>query len=367
MAVPFTDLQLINVWDMQGVIDEVNEVILGINERRAGSATTIADVDSGANIQSLAFWQNLQDIVIGLVTSGSSTTGFVRVPDYTFPREFVVTYQSSNISDFFADAGFTAKRLRRAIAYDPAVNDWTDAADAMWLDAAEANPNNRAQKGDILGPWLIEDLQKCLSVLTRYAISATAGSLADERSASGIGSNFATVAGAVAAARDNWENNESSGDAGIHGGFSSVFTTFENLNGTYSALASKGRDRRVAQVQLGPTPSGIRKGIATNGCEVDGLLKVAATGFSDDEKIFDAQGTDVVENQFVNLFSESILVADTGEYFISDYALYNTSAAPPNAPGAPADPDTPKALGFGQGQVSLPHTFLVFYDFCTNE
>jgi hypothetical protein len=82
----------------------------------------------------------------------------------------------ANDSQFFVDAGITpvggpSYGFRRATAWNPSSDDWTDIADPMFSYGF-------IQAGDILGPWIIVDLQNALSILkhklriTAYSFTA---------------------------------------------------------------------------------------------------------------------------------------------------------------------------------------------------
>ena len=54
-------------------------------------------------------------------------------------------------------SGVSAWDWRAAVAWDPAVDDWTDPSDPMF-----ASPR-RIQAGDIIGPWIIVDIQEAIT------------------------------------------------------------------------------------------------------------------------------------------------------------------------------------------------------------
>jgi hypothetical protein len=71
------------------------------------------------------------------------------------------------LSAFWAVAGLPSG-FRRATAFDPEADDWTDYSDPMFsYGPPEAN--------DIMGPWLWADMQAALSALKWTVVSNTAG------------------------------------------------------------------------------------------------------------------------------------------------------------------------------------------------
>jgi hypothetical protein len=69
--------------------------------------------------------------------------------------------------------------FRRATAWDPAVNDWTDYNDPMYS-------YGHAQQGDIFGPWIYVDLQNALKALLWTRLS-TGREDSQARGGAGIG------------------------------------------------------------------------------------------------------------------------------------------------------------------------------------
>ncbi len=75
------------------------------------------------------------------------------------------------INDFFAAAGLSSNGWRRAYSYDPATNDWRDVADPMY----SYTTTSVLDTGEILGPWIIDDLQMALDHM-RYRVDLDAWS-----------------------------------------------------------------------------------------------------------------------------------------------------------------------------------------------
>ena len=77
-----------------------------------------------------------------------------------------VTFSESSATGFRSAAGLHASGFRRATEWDPDNDDWTDKSDAMYSYGYPAyTPLASVGKGDICGPWLIEDIQDALTAL----------------------------------------------------------------------------------------------------------------------------------------------------------------------------------------------------------
>jgi len=72
----------------------------------------------------------------------------------------------TNMLDFFVDAGLSSNGWRVAYEYNTASNDWTDLDDPMYVHSASENTD--LFNGEILGPWIIDDLQKALGSMNYY-------------------------------------------------------------------------------------------------------------------------------------------------------------------------------------------------------
>lgn len=111
-------------------------------------------------------WYEWQRYIAGNLASLFIPT----MDDYT--GQTVANYAADD-SQFFEDAGISPVGaspygFRRATAWDPATSDWTNIADPMFS-------YGYAQPGDILGPWIMVDLQNALSALKHTLQSVTLG------------------------------------------------------------------------------------------------------------------------------------------------------------------------------------------------
>jgi len=71
------------------------------------------------------------------------------------------TYTSADWTIFLEDAGMSTQGFRRATTFDRDTDDWADVDSDMW--SRPENGYGLAQAGDIIGPWIFDDLQKAFS------------------------------------------------------------------------------------------------------------------------------------------------------------------------------------------------------------
>ncbi len=192
MSAYFTNVR--NGWLMQDY-RIINEIIESINARLPyESEDAIAPVEEGDNLQ--RYWSN--EDVFNWRRMQSMIYDMVHVPNfqlYAWPRfvaiEGVPNYEHLDFSplDTLIHGRITVTtglpddsprdlwnlaelpmRFRRAVEYDPDVNEWTDTNDPMFIPFTTtgtlATGAGFVHKGDIIGPWLIEDMQKALDVIT---------------------------------------------------------------------------------------------------------------------------------------------------------------------------------------------------------
>jgi hypothetical protein len=174
--------------------DLVNEIVRGIRERRAPTISAAdglpANVAPGDVAQSAATWAGWQDTIEDLCA-----TIYL---DHTVDLE-------TNMTGFTAMTLARAQELsgltygfRRATAWDPAVNDWTDYNDPMYS-------YGHAQQGDIFGPWILFDLQALLKVLKWTIHGAPIGAwITDAAGFSAQSSELSTCTDAVTDLATQW-------------------------------------------------------------------------------------------------------------------------------------------------------------------
>jgi hypothetical protein len=135
----------------------LNEIVEGVAERCHACNdyfTPPSSVVAGTDVHAAAFWSNLQTLCSNMVS-------------YNFVDPTVgpggYSEGAPPISPMgglaYTLSGMSASGWRRATSYDPLVNDWTDVDDPMF-------EYGFMSEGDIIGPWILDDLQRILKVMT---------------------------------------------------------------------------------------------------------------------------------------------------------------------------------------------------------
>ena len=196
MSTAFTTITTTKPATRMFKVATLNEICGGVNERYYavyGGTLNRTPIVNGTALQSWRFWgggsvedgYGLQGKIENLVLNGfyydpvATYSGQATIPPYT-------------LSGFRIAAGIPSG-FRRATT-KPA--DWTDYADPAFSYGTMI-------KGDIIGPWILVDLQRALSAMIRTKITITASSL----SGHGRGSEWAwegTAADALAAAKTDY-------------------------------------------------------------------------------------------------------------------------------------------------------------------
>lgn len=142
MSTPFTDPYS----ETATFHDLVGELALAFYQRRhalLGPDDWIGSLQDNRDIQIWSYWAGLQTMLLNM----TGRPNWVKYKSYsTWPPP---VYASEE--EIYAAAGLPSTGFRRATAWD-GVND------PAWQ-------YGKMQAGDIIGPWIIEDLQKYLSVL----------------------------------------------------------------------------------------------------------------------------------------------------------------------------------------------------------
>ena len=135
----------------------LNEFVNAIKERQDAPddftpAKTVSLVSAGDDVQSVSFWQSLQEAVEELVAEfvdkGEASGG-------DFDNYASATIPLYSLANWRGDIGLTGAGFRRATSLP---TDWTDHSDAAYS-------HGLIQAGDIIGPWLLKDLQDGLNLL----------------------------------------------------------------------------------------------------------------------------------------------------------------------------------------------------------
>ena len=148
MAVAFTSLAS---WEHAQDTDAAQEIILAYSERRqcVGDAA-IDDLEPGDAKQDTTFWRGVQDWIETNCVKWVDDANFSTSTEYDSPSDIAYT-----LATFRTEAGFQTDGFRRATEWP---TDWTNAADAAYSFG-------KITAGDIVGPWIFEDLQKAFDAM----------------------------------------------------------------------------------------------------------------------------------------------------------------------------------------------------------
>jgi hypothetical protein len=138
--------------------DFLNELDISLNERMkvvGGPTNTLAQ--AGDNAGSVAYWRKFQERMVQYCTSYCATNDLTGI-HWTNSLNYTLT-------SWVERAGLRTNGFifRRATSWNVSVNDWTDKYDPMFLTN---NAYGYVTNGDIIGPWLFDDIQKGLTALS---------------------------------------------------------------------------------------------------------------------------------------------------------------------------------------------------------
>lgn len=152
----------------------MNELVTGVNERVAGlyGGVVIAPIITGQDIQGKTLWRNMQNYIESLVTSGNPLSNYL---DDLVTISGSAALVAMTKTQMFTRAGLTSTGWRRAISWDPATDNWSDYSDPMYF------AHGQMETGDIIGPWIFQDLQNCMTALKWTASSWNSGSFPSAR------------------------------------------------------------------------------------------------------------------------------------------------------------------------------------------
>jgi hypothetical protein len=220
-------------------VDFINELLTSMRERQeliSQSQAALASV--GTDISSAAFWAILQNWVLSnydeFIDEG------VTIDENTTASFASFNYQS--LADFYSEAGINANGFRKATVWVPGTVDGTWENDVTFTYGV-------IEVGDIIGPWLFDDLIKAFRALLKRGRACTW-----EWQLSGTDNNifgeYLYSGGTYAQAYGNrWfgGNSEISAYAPrfYTGGFES-YDEFEVLSGGYAATNSVENNAKVA-------------------------------------------------------------------------------------------------------------------------
>ena len=194
----------------------INECIKGINERILicyGSAGYIPEVIEGTDIQNVYFWRGLQDTIVNLMTLFyPADVDYTGRSDFDPILEQPIPPPSYTVRELF-EAANLPNGFRRSTTWDAYGGaDWTNPSDAMFIQTVTWDTNlNEISEGDIIGPWLLTDLQWLLAKMTRTKLSQVFPNYYPCDGAGWeqvIASRDIHDCGSWAAAEENWWDNE---------------------------------------------------------------------------------------------------------------------------------------------------------------
>lgn len=204
----------------------INEILYSMYVRGL-FGTANPTITTGENVQLLSRWLDIQqridnistaDTIKYLVPTGFATpganSGFTRT-------EFVDEYAMSS-ADIYTLAGITGG-FRRATSWP---TDWTNLNDAAFS-------HGLMQRGDIIGPWIIEDLRLCLDKILRIMKFGCTGASASQsisyNSDGGVTGASSIGSAGVSVSQTDWEKELS----GTHTAFLTPATTGYSFSVTY--------------------------------------------------------------------------------------------------------------------------------------
>jgi hypothetical protein len=286
----------------------LNELSAGYSERRqaatglapttGGTPGALAEADGNTDVQavgaysgssglSACCWLALQGAIDALAPyfvdhTATIPAGATVAPAYT-------------LATFRAAAGLHADGYRRATAYDPTVNDWTDPDDDMYSHGSIAS-------GDIIGPWLVVDLQLALAALKWTLANGSFSGSGSDRHKIIVEGKGADCAAARADQIASWpEDDGTNGNLYQAYGYRTGFPSFEGI-------------RNLAK----PTVSGLYDGISHEAQAYGLPVGPANPGnfvFADTDSL------GLVENEWylIEEFAAASTSSRTGAWFVDTY------------------------------------------------
>ena len=141
------------------VFSATTDVVAGVNY--------LYENNEGYPVNLKSYWSvtNSKPLIVGVRTMIFFNWGdwWPSVPT----NAFAAGHPYPTINAFFAGAGMSSNGYRRAYVYDPTTNNWRDVDDPMYSHTTSSS----LATGEILGPWVIDDLQLALNHMQYYAKS----------------------------------------------------------------------------------------------------------------------------------------------------------------------------------------------------
>jgi hypothetical protein len=178
-----TDIQAVSL--LNQLIDAFNERLTVTTYRPSPTGdwannAPMSSVSAGEDLQDKAFWNLFHSRIEDQISKPTYRIVASSDSDYTGAhsmRWLVPGDVSLGVADPSGYHGWTRfttltafRGWRRATTWDPSVDTWSDPDDDMWnTDERPENGYGAVASGDIIGPWLIKDIQVALSEMyVRY-------------------------------------------------------------------------------------------------------------------------------------------------------------------------------------------------------
>ena len=159
------------------------EVVNAYRERREFIDGGLRDLpEAGDDVQRrsgttpIDAWYNMQDWYRDNYAAWLATNTLPAAGSTNAPANY------ASLPEFYAAASMSTNGYRRATVYDPdAGDDWTVLYGGMWTNAG--NGYGRMAVGDIIGPWILDDLQRSASACQarQFQPHANASGIAERR------------------------------------------------------------------------------------------------------------------------------------------------------------------------------------------
>lgn len=334
------DIQDHNIW---------NELEISINERlllyhdAAPLTLTVANDD----IQDRNRIRRMQSSVLNIIGNLDTEIFKGNISD---TLDSIDTY--SSYEDIFSSASLRPDGFRRATEYDPEVNDWTDINDSMWIpNVGGAFNDSRCSIGDIIGPWIFDDLQKVLRKLNVFVFDAETADVENysvDNYANTDVSGGHDWAAMISLASSVWPSNI--GKTVVYPQASAVGNLFYDT--TYRVRYERRKviyavDTEGLSLGLSNLSPEEAEEIRTLGGISYIFVKAIKKPYSSEvqDSVFDANGENFEENKYVK--QHEFTLSGSDRYIISElYGNFNKPEAPPEPTVIPPSPDSEQTTTF---------------------
>jgi len=261
------------------------------------------------------------------------------IPTNSFDKGDII-YSSDE--EFLLALGLT-NGWRKATSYDPATNDWRDLDDTMY--GTGTNTSIDIVAGEILGPWIIDDLQKALGGL-KYWVSFDNVVYADlSWVTNGLSVNYAYSDGD---STNSWAEAKSNAETGFtpsleRAGLPSKYT--RGYRFAFGITIEYGWRARARSQSAKLLISNIYRGSNNTVNVLGGTIRTAVYGdepsvVRDRPFTFDSNGDDIENNKWTIFDSISVTAGNTNNFMSStfgDTSLPNWCSEPAITNTSPDD------------------------------